>query len=124
MKKYVYFWILLIILMHLVGSLVKIDEVRLYDYWVAGILKYDLLVHFINSFFMAVILSKLLKIKRWQIVLIVIGIGALYEIVELFCVIMLDSQGVGSYINNAFDNVFNTLGAVMGGFLLKRKETS
>jgi hypothetical protein len=48
------------------------------------------------------------------LILISLGIGALNELIELIAVVFLGAtEGVGGYINNALDIVFNLFGAVI-----------
>ena len=42
-----------------------------------------------------------------------IGLGAVNEIIEFISVLLFPGNGVGGYVNNAIDLVFNTLGAVI-----------
>jgi uncharacterized membrane protein YjdF len=112
------------VLSHLFGGAVFIDGVRLYDvsFW----LKYDQYVHFYGGLVAALGMYHLLGpqfnkkflnnsyIVYPVIVLIALGIGGVNELIELFAVIFMDaSAGVGDYMNNALDNFFNFLGALV-----------
>ena len=53
---------------------------------------------------------------------VALGLGALYEIIELFGVSVLGNQEVGDYMNNALDLVFDFLGAILGGLVISFRE--
>ena len=105
-----------------------INGTRLFDIWIFNWLRYDQLIHFLNSFFLFNIILKLTanKIRTANFVrflilgFMIMGIGAMYEILELGCVVFLGSwKGVGDYMNNALDLLFNFLGTIFGIIFLK-----
>jgi uncharacterized membrane protein YjdF len=119
---------------HLLGGSLMINGIRLYDSILIpilgepmNILKYDQVMHFICyavfAIFVYAIINKtfLLRESKYSravsffvIVLVAEGIGAVNEIIELSTVIFFNSTGVGDYMNNALDLVFNILGAILG----------
>ena len=129
------------LLLHFLGGSVKIGAVRLYDFILIPILgeplnifRYDQFMHafcyFVFIFFVYGIVNGSLKEKanKWIIafiiILIVEGIGAVNEIIELSTVIFFNSQGVGNYFNNALDLVFNLIGAIIGAVVILRKRNA
>lgn len=115
---------------HLLGSLVIIEGVRLYDYWlINGFFKYDNIVHFwaglILVFFVHRLVAKKFKINIHYslnfyliIILISCGVGALFEIVEFIGVIFFNlSREVGNYNNNMIDLIFNLFGATVASLI-------
>lgn len=121
------FWAWLV--MHMCGGFVHLQGVRLYDVMLLPcvdapyhILRYDQFVHAFCYFtiggFLRTIITSLAApgASRTGIVLITLlaalGVGALNEIIEFAAVAFFASSGVGDYMNNALDNVFNGLGAL------------
>jgi hypothetical protein len=106
------------IIMHFSGGLVHIDGQRLYDN-IFFLIRYDKYVHFINSFIAAMITSRLLKsfdfkMPRFEglvIILIVLGGGAIIEIIEYMVVLTVPGNGVGGYDNNMQDLMGNLAGS-------------
>ena len=136
--SYIILWLLTIWgLMHMIGGGVVVGGEVMYKFqmipiWVTEdffILKYDQFVHAYLYFVMVFVIWHLLKgnlnnkTNNWiiypAITLISIGIGALNEIAEFTAVLIFGSTGVGDYYNNAWDIVFNSLGAVLGVIVLK-----
>ena len=128
-------------LMHMVGGGILVNGEVMYrlklipliensNYF---ILKYDQFVHFylyvIVSMAAFHLLEKQLHNKaNYKIIYLIttlasIGIGALNEIAEFTSVLFFDKTGVGDYYNNAWDLVFNGLGAFLGILIvhLRRK---
>lgn len=73
----------------------------------ATLVSYNLLIHHLDE-----------KVeKKWfllsgVLILIALGIGAINELVELGAVVFFGAaEGVGDYMNNAIDIVFNLIGA-------------
>lgn len=112
------------VLLHLFGGAIFINSVRLYD--VVFLLKYDQYVHFYGGMVAALGLyhvvsphmSKKFNSNSWLVypivVLIALGIGGVNELIELFAVVFMDaSAGVGDYMNNALDNFYNFIGALV-----------
>lgn len=118
-------------LMHMAGGSVMIGDYKLYaqiliPFYMDGefsILKYDQLVHAYGFGVGALVIEYLLwrkisgSISRFWIgvvaVLAAMGLGVVNEIAEFLAVVALGSTGVGGYINNALDLVFNTIGAIL-----------
>ncbi len=118
--------------LHILGGSLHIGQTRLYDFWlIKGIFRYDHLVHsfamFISTFVAYNILGPRLdfKIERHPffffalLVLIALGIGAVNEILELFAVVFLGAaNGVGDYMNNALDLLFNLIGSIIASIFV------
>jgi uncharacterized membrane protein YjdF len=120
---------------HVLGGIVYIQEVRLYDLWLLnGFIRYDNLVHFVGSFFSAYGIHYLISpyltkeakenkfIEGMIIVLATLGIGAIHEIIELITVIYLQKgPEIGGYFNNALDLVYNMIGSIIAVLWFNRK---
>lgn len=122
-------------LFHMAGGGLRINGLSLYDtamfpLWVTErfyILKFDQFVHLYLYFLVVFLLYEVIthyaesRINRYVlyslITLASIGIGALNEVAEFTAVLVFQDTGVGDYYNNAWDIVFNTLGA-LGGILV------
>lgn len=114
--------------LHLLGGTYHVQGVRLYDtYFVFGLLRYDNIVHMYGSLIVTIALYSLLAdfidgrlrdrflILSLLLVLMTNGVGTFNELVELFAVIHFGAaKAVGDYLNNAFDLLFNTCGALLG----------
>lgn len=122
-------WLLLLvevgIISHFAGGYVKYgDEGWLYWHHFAGI-RYDQIVHFYNSMVGALAFATIfeqvgLKLGAWRpfvVVTVVLGLGAVIEIVEFFAVLTIPNVGVGDYANNMMDLVMNLLGGITGVLL-------
>ena len=114
-------------LLHLAGGNIYIYGVRLYDFPIAGnLFHFDNVVHTTGIFLTTIILYNLISpfidqrvkdkyiIFYFLLILMALGIGSLNEIIELIAVLYLRAgQGVGNYLNNAFDIVFNAFGSTV-----------
>lgn len=106
------------ITLHFLGAFVPIEGGRLYDQHLAGV-RYDKLVHLVNAATVAVMVEHLLPprylrpaaLQALAVVLIVLGLGAVVEIVEYAVVLTVRDHGVGDYDNNMQDLVANLIGA-------------
>ncbi len=111
------------IVMHFCGAFVLIDGGRLYDAHLLGI-RYDKYVHFVNAFAATALIARLFEIQhialtrvnRVFVLLVVLGLGAIIEIVEYGVVLTVPRNGVGDYDNNLQDLVSNLCGAI--GYLV------
>mgnify|MGYP002628761927 CR=1 FL=1 len=122
----------LIGLLHILGGHVYIQGIRLYDFWLIGnFFKYDNFVHLIAIFTTTIIAYSLLNphldkklshnkfLLTLLLVLIASGIGAFNEILELLAVVLLGAaEGVGNYMNNAIDLVYNLFGAILASAIM------
>ncbi len=138
LSKSVLFGLALLGFFHLLGGSWYLGGIRLYDHYF-WIFKYDNFVHFFGGFVMLLIsysiLSpyfKIIKNKKpfafaFILVIFTLGAGAVIELVELLAVIFMNAgPQVGDYMNNAFDIVFNLLGATAASFVAyfyRKKET-
>ena len=127
-SKYVTYLSLAAIL-NFIGGLVRINGVRLYDISIF-FLGYDYIVHFLFSFIMVFIIyglfghyfkfpKKFQKIYMFIILtFLVAGMSTIVEMLELIGVIYLNSPGVGGYVNNSLDLIFNLLGAIVASLVI------
>ena len=107
------------IVMHFSGTLVLIDGGRLYDAQVLGI-RYDKYVHFVNTFTTTLLVSRLFEMQRIAftlvnrvfLLMVVLGLGGLFEIVEYVAVQTFSINGVGGYDNNMQDLIANLCGSL------------
>jgi|GEM_PF-1220008 len=118
--------------MHILGGNIFIAGTRLYGkIFLFGLVRYDNIVHFIGSILITFVLNELFcfLIEKETIVerrlyylalfLMGLGVGLINEIVELAAVVYLNAQaGVGDYLNNAIDLVYNAIGVIMAVILL------
>lgn len=113
------------IVMHFSGAFVQIEGGRLYDAHVLGI-QYDKYVHFVNAFSATLLVSRLFQIQHIALtrvnsvflLMVVLGMGAVVEIVEYIVVLTVPANGVGGYDNNMQDLIGNFCGAL--SFLVLR----
>lgn len=115
---------------HLLGGLIKIDEIRLYDYYVFGFIRYDWVIHFLGGFLCSFISFDLLKNyiekkKRKKIILFIFivitasAFGVFNEQLEFLAVIFLNAgKAVGDYNNNLNDIMNNFYGSVIAAYLI------
>lgn len=122
LDKWLIISLLGIAVLHLMGVTLSIGHTRLYDYWLLSWFRYDNLVHFYSIFVVTIMAHRILrprfKIKSSFIfymilILVSLGIGAVVEIFELMLVYLPGAGGgVGDYMNNALDLVYNLLGSL------------
>ncbi len=104
-------------LLHFAGVLVPVDGARLYDWVVLGI-RFDKVVHLASAAAVAIALRRILRwfnvqlgvLEPLAILLIVMGLGAFWEIVEYIVMRTIPGAGVGLYDNNLQDMIANMLG--------------
>jgi hypothetical protein len=112
--------------LHIFGGNIYINGTRLYDVWIFQGFKYDNLVHLIGGYVAALFSYSFIyqhlneKARDHKVLLAIIilsmasGIGAFNEVIELVAVINFNAGAqVGDYMNNAFDLVYNLLGATL-----------
>lgn len=129
-----YLGLSLLALMHCIGGNLYLGSTRVYDIYIL-FLRYDQIMHMVGSFLIAIILYRLLKdffskklkqsnlLLPTTIVLLTLGIGATYEIIELISVIFFKGEvGVGDYFNNAYDLLFNLIGAGIAALSIIHKK--
>lgn len=118
--------------LHMAGGNIYLGETRLYDLWiVAELFKYDNLVHLVSTVVLTLAIYDVLSshlaekivYKRANLyiilILMVMGIGALNEVMEFGAVIFFDAgDRVGDYANNALDLIYNLIGASIGSIII------
>lgn len=111
---------------HFAGAYIPIDGQRLYDAVFFG-MGYDKYVHFFNAFAVAALINQIFqrleaRIPIWPgliILLLVLGLGAIVEIVEYIVVLTIPDHGVGDYHDNMRDMIANLAGGAT--FVLARR---
>lgn len=105
------------ILAHFAGAFVSIGGQRLYDCQILG-LGYDKFVHMFNAAVGASLIAHLFEavplrpwLKAVVVLMIVLGAGAVVEILEFMVSLTIPNAGVGDYNNNMGDLVANAVGA-------------
>ncbi len=125
--------------MHLTGSGIYVDGVKLYEIILIPIssyyqiFRYDQLVHVLGMAIMTIAVYDLLKsylttesIKNWGtlaifLVAISLGVGAWNEIVEFFVTVLIPRNGVGGYLNTSLDQVSNLAGIFIALVYIRTK---
>ena len=127
--------------MHLSGGGLYLDGIKFYELILIPIsdtykvLKYDQVVHAFGFGVATLVMYQLLRlqlkdgVRAWTSISIVVvmaglGAGALNEIVEFFATVIVPNTGVGGYVNNSLDLVFNLIGAILAMLFIRVKEGS
>ncbi len=105
------------IAMHFSGGLAMFHESRLYDKIILGI-RYDKYVHMVNAMVVGCYVHRVPWIRTLRrawlcdllVVVLVLGLGAVVEIVEYLVTLTVTVNGVGDYDNNMQDLIFNLTG--------------
>lgn len=113
------------ILAHFAGAYVPVNDQRLYDAVFLGI-GYDKYVHFYNAFAVAATINQIFQrldvripmVYGLVLLFLVLGLGAIVEIVEYLVVLTIPDNGVGDYHNNMRDMIANLFGGSL--FVLTR----
>ncbi|NHZ85764.1 MAG: DUF2238 domain-containing protein [Planctomycetia bacterium] len=116
----------IILIIHFAGGLVILHGNRLYDNIFFGI-RYDKYAHTIQTFLGGFIFYKLyfekLNVKWWikdlQLMMIILGIGAMFEIVEYLVTLTVTTNGVGDYDNNMQDMISNLIGITISILVIR-----
>jgi hypothetical protein len=111
--------------LHFAGGLSYPGGMRLYDhpigiYFFDYPLRFDKIVHFTNALIGCIValeIARLLKFRLpraliFTVLLVVVGVGALIEIVEYVVVKTIPHNGVGDYDNNMTDLLANLFGCL------------
>jgi hypothetical protein len=137
--NYILWGLTLWVAMHLSGGGFYFDGTKLYEMMLIPIsdsykiLKYDQVVHAFGFAVATLVMYQLIRgqlkegVRGWGSISIVVvmaglGAGALNEIVEFFTTIIVPDTGVGGYVNNSLDLVFNLIGAVCAMVFIRLKE--
>lgn len=101
------------LLAHFAGAFVPIDGGRLYEAEVLG-LRFDKYVHLINAFAGGALINQFLQpgLKARPLIVagLLLGAGAVVEIVEFLAFLTVPDAGVGGYENNMQDLAMNLVG--------------
>lgn len=116
------------ILMHFSGGLVQLNGSRLYDNYFFGV-RYDKYVHLANSFTACFLVKQLIDrldlkphyLESVFIVSVVLGLGAIIEIIEYIVTRTIPNHGVGGYDNNMQDLIANLGGGLLFVFISFRR---
>lgn len=125
--------------LHLAGGGIPVGEGVLYQWMIwplsesYSILRFDQFVHAygfgVVVFVVYALLRPFTKTKASESIALSIvivagamGFGALNEVVEFLTTVVTPKTGVGGYINNALDLVFNLVGALIALFIIRYSE--
>jgi uncharacterized membrane protein YjdF len=106
------------ILAHFAGGFVPVNGHRLYDVIIAGV-RFDKYVHILNALAGCVLVDHLLARHQSPVprlvlvVMVVLGAGAVVEMVEYAAKLAIASSGVGDYDNNMRDLWANFAGGAI-----------
>lgn len=117
-----------LVLSHIIAGLVFVGGTRLYDI-TFGPFTYDNVQHLVMGAVFAFLAETFFaEAHTWKrenkpkffllVVLVTLGFGAVVEMAEYTAVEVLEAQGVGDYVNNARDLVFDLCGAMIGGLFM------
>ncbi|HPC82498.1 MAG TPA: DUF2238 domain-containing protein [Thermoanaerobaculaceae bacterium] len=110
-----------LMVLHFAGGVVARDGIRLYDVPVAFGVSFDKVVHFAAGFVAVQLFTALARGRHRDLppfpavfaVLVALGGGAAWELVEYLAYALIPLTGVGGYDNNMQDLLANGLGAVL-----------
>ncbi len=118
--------------LHMAGGMVPLPDPTgvLYNFWILpGILKYDQFVHAygfgVTAWVCWLVLRSICRVSPTGVVplaasaLCSMGLGALNEEIEFAATKLVDRTNVGGYENNAWDLVFNMIGALTAVLLIR-----
>jgi len=117
--------------LHMSGGAFYFGETRLYEimllelYEPLNIFRYDQALHFYGFGLVTLIFYHIIKRPKLTIPVGIVlamagtGAGALYEILEFIATQLVAEHGVGGYVNNSMDLIFNLLGALTAVILIK-----
>ena len=121
-SKFVLTGLSLVGFLHMLGGLWIIDGLRLYGhYFVFGLIRYDIIIHFLGIFFGTLLFYEMLKsylknISSFVLFLLLffvgIGMGGFHEIIEFLITVAVPETGIGGYSNTMFDMIANSVGAL------------
>lgn len=119
--------------LHFLGGILRVGESSLYStYFLWGTMRFDNIIHLLAIFVLTFVAYNLLKPNLGPrmnhspfflasiLVLVSLGLGAVNEIIEFFVVATGIQAGVGSYVNNALDLVYNAIGAILATIIIVR----
>lgn len=111
--------------------LYNLQIVYLFDLGDTFVLKFDQLVHMYGFFVTAIVAFHILRTKvkskpNWPLIYVIsalvsMGLGAVNEIVEFIATISIAAVNVGGYYNTALDIIFNTIGAFLAIFVMRKR---
>jgi len=119
--------------LHMSGGAFYFGETRLYEIMLANIyeplniFRYDQALHLYGFGVVTLIFHHIIKRPKITIPVGIVlvmagtGAGALYEIFEFVATRLVSEHGVGGYVNNSMDLIFNFLGSFLAVLLIKFK---
>jgi hypothetical protein len=119
--------------LHMTGGAVYIGETRLYELMLVplsqalNLFRYDQALHAYGFGVITLVFHYIIgrpKITPAIGIVVVMagtGAGALYEIIEFLVSLVVLQHGIGGYINNSMDLIFNFIGALLALALIKWK---
>jgi hypothetical protein len=113
------------ILVHFIAGLMGHGGVRVYDVVVLGV-RFDKIVHVVNAFMAVRITAEIFRfeglrlgrMERLIVVLVVLGLGTLWEMAEYLVLSSVPDAGVGYYHNTLQDQIANLIGAASSALVL------
>ena len=122
------------VLLHFAGGLIHWGGMRLYDHQI-GIsffdypMRFDKIVHCTNALIGCAVTVEIFRLLRIRfpraliffVTLVVVGVGALIEIVEYVVMKTIPHNGVGDYDNNMTDLLANLVGCLVFALLWRVK---
>ena len=118
------------LLLHFAGGVTLHPGVRLYDVRLlpVGDMRFDKVVHLVACVVVGFVVGAIARaygvrfgrVRAIAVILIVVGLGALWEICEYLVVSNFPDSGVGGYDNNMQDMIANLAGALVYAFLPER----
>ena len=118
------------ILLHFAGGLLRVHGLRLYEIALVDLpgldFRFDKVVHFTNALIGCMAVGALFRALRirlgplagFTIVLVVLGLGTIWELVEYLAVKALPVAGVGGHFDRLYDNNMQDLIANLCGGLV------
>ena len=96
-----------------------------------NVLKYDQVVHLFCYLVIAMLLYDICRpnfvketlMTSTIVVLAASGVGVINEMIEFSTTIYFPDGGVGGYVNNAIDLIFNFIGAIVGVAIARKTLT-
>jgi uncharacterized membrane protein YjdF len=117
--------------LHMLGGAWILNGLRLYGYYfIFGVIRYDLIIHFLGIFFAILLFYEILKnylkeindVSKFILFLILffagLGIGGFHEIIEFIITLTIPETGIGGYSNTMWDMVANGIGAFVAFIVL------
>ncbi len=117
--------------LHMIGGILTIGEVTLYETWLLPVLRWDHVVHAVGFGFGGVAVFEAFlpwmsqpvsaATAAWVAFMGSAAIGAINETVEFIASRMLDFANIGDEVNTGLDLVANMVGGLVAAWLVHRR---